>query len=132
MKPPTLVATCHCEQGTIQLQFSLDIPRSNGKVGYPKVDYAALQLITSKVKIEVIPADMGRDKLAITLPAADAVELMGGREPCTETFDCIYRKLCERKRFPLPKQEILGGGEKSMTAQGQTKKPGSHSHEKHK
>jgi hypothetical protein len=32
----------------------------------------------------------------------------------------------------MPDPEIPGGGGKSMTAQGQTKKEGSHSHDSHK
>jgi len=130
IKPLTVVATCQCEQGTIKLQMVLDIPRSGS--GLPNIDYAALQQITSKVRIEILPVAMDQDKLTLTLPAAEAVELIGGAQPCTESFESIRRQVCERKRYPLPKPDIPGGGEKSLTAQGQTKKPGSHSHDKHK
>ena len=125
----TLVATCPCDQGTIKLQMTSDIP---GSVGFASIDFTALQLVTSKVKIDILFADNDQDKLTITLPAAEAVELIGGTRPCTATFDRIRRQVCDLKRYPLPKPEIPGGGEKSLTAQGQTKKPGSHSHDKHK
>ncbi len=130
LKPPTVVATCHCDQGTIKLHMSLDIPR--GGVGFPSIDFAWLHKMTTKIKLEILSTDINFDKLTITLPAAEAVELIGGTKPCTETFDCIRQRVCERKRYPMPTPGIPGGGEKSLNAQGQTKKPGSHSHDKHK
>lgn len=61
-----------------------------------------------------------------------AVELLGGVYPSSETFDLILRRIHELKHYPMPEPEIAGGGGKSKTAQGQTKKPGSHSYDKHK
>lgn len=130
----TIEATCRCQQGVIKLRIDLDIPGAD-KVfeKFPIIpDYAALSRITREVKIEVKPLDPSRRKLSITLPAAEAVELIGGQAPCTETFESIYRQVCGLKQYPLPEPEIPGGGGKSLTAQGQTKKPGSHSHDRHK
>ena len=59
----TVVVTCPCDQGTIKLQMTSDIP---GSVGFASVDFAALQLVTSKVKIEIQPADNDQGKLTIT------------------------------------------------------------------
>jgi hypothetical protein len=123
----------HCNQGTIKLRFSLDSRKGDGHMVYPRsIDFSALNLITTKVRIEILPADINQDRLTITVPASEAVEIMGGREPSTETFHKIHCHVCERKRYPLPKAEIPGGGGKSMSAQGQTKKPDAHSHAKHR
>lgn len=52
--------------------------------------------------------------------------------PTTETYEAFCRKVRERKAYPPAKVPIPCEGGKSLTAQGQTKKPGSHSQDKHK
>src|SRR5262245_26278833 len=98
-KPQTVSLTCHCEQGTIKLRMALDMPNAGAELA--RLDFAALERVTSKVKIEILPADMGQEKLTITLPATEAVALFGGTQPCTATYDSIRRQVCERKRYPL-------------------------------
>lgn len=121
---------CNCEQGKIYVRFKLSISRQQ-RNELKSIDWGALQSIADKVQIRIVPADPRREKLTLTLPASEAVEVFGSVRPCTDTYEQVYSRVLERKRYPMPKPEIPGGG-KSSTAQGQTKKPGSHSHDKHK
>jgi hypothetical protein len=87
-----------------------------------------LPLITTTVQVVV---DTDR-QVSARFRAGECPALFEGKWPSGETFSRILRKVTERKQYPLPEPEIPGGGGKSMTAQGQTKKDGSHSQDRHK
>src|SRR5262249_31477458 len=74
LRPLKVMATFDCEQGTIRLHMLLDGPR--GGAALANIDYRALQLVTTTVRIEILPADSGQAKVTRTLPAAEAVELI--------------------------------------------------------
>lgn len=147
-KPVSVSWTFQCKQGTVRLRFSEDIPITEetrkamggsyvtvtggggGFVGgYPVSEFSSLPLRTTKVRIEIVPIDINASKVTATVPAAEAIKIFGGAPPTDETYDEIMRKIRER-RSPPPTGEVPGLV--SLTAQGQTKKPGSHSHDKHK
>jgi len=87
-----------------------------------------LPLITTTVQV-VVKTDR---QISARFRAEECPALFEGRWPSSETFNRILRKVTERKQYPLPEPEIPGQGGKSITAQGQTKKEGSHSHDRHK
>jgi len=58
--------------------------------------------------------------------SGEEVMLMCGRNwPTADSVENVARSVRERNAYPLPEPEIPGGG-KSLGAQGQTRKPGSH------
>jgi hypothetical protein len=87
--------------------------------------------VTDVVQVIVKPAEKGEGQVSARFPAKDLVALLGGKWPCSDNFQSIVRAICEKNHYPMPEPEIPGGGGKSMTAQGQTKKPGSHSQDRH-
>ena len=96
--PMTVVATHPYGRGTIKLRMVMDV--AGGSVS--DIDYAALQLITTKVKIEIMPDKGNGGKLAISLSASDAVKLIGGVPPSVETYESIYKAVCARKGILPP------------------------------
>jgi hypothetical protein len=126
-----MVGLFHCHHASIKVHFSVETPEGRKLVYSKQFDFSALALVTTKVRIEVFPAHVNREKFAITIPAAEAAKILAPPFPSEES---LYRLMCEvyeRKNFPIPEPGIPGGGGKSMTAQGQTKKPDAHSHKKH-
>ena len=145
-RPVSASWTFQCRQGTIKLRFSWDVPFTeetrkamggayvtetdgNGRRGYPVYEFASLPFMTTKVRIEVIPIDINASKVTATVATAEAMKIFGGGPPTDETYDEILRQVRER-RSPPATGDVPGLV--SLTAQGQTKKPGSHSHDKHK
>jgi hypothetical protein len=140
--------TFQCKQGTVRLRFSKDMPiteqtrkvmggsyvtetddEGRFKRGYHVDEFTSLPFVTMKVRIEIIPIDINASKVMATVPAAEAMKIFGGRPPTDETYDEILWKV--RARCSPPAAGDVPGLV-SLTAQGQTKKPGSHSHDKHK
>jgi hypothetical protein len=140
--------TYQCRQGTVRLRFARDIPQTdesrkavggsyvtetNAKGGfvrgYPVTEFASLPLLTTKIRIEIVPIDINASKVTATVPAVEAMEIFDGLPPSDETYDEVLRQVRDR-RSPPPTGTVPGLI--SLTAQGQTKKPGSHSHDKHK
>ena len=82
--------------------------------------------------IEVRPRDKSVEILRLTIQLSEGAEFFAGGYPTTETYEAFCRKVRERKAYPPAKVPIPCEGGKSPTAQGQTKKPESHSQDKHK
>jgi hypothetical protein len=93
---------------------------------------ASLLKMTSTVQIVIEPFGKKGGQISARFSVVECVALLGGQWPNSETFDRIACAVRERKHYPMPVPEIPGGGGKSMTAQGQTKKAGSHSHDRHR
>lgn len=130
-KPIKLRCPCHCAQGTIILEFALDLPQSKPGGWLSDVEFSQLHLRTSKVTLHVIPVDMNDESFKVTASAVDAVVIIDGVRPTTESYPAIRERVRARLGSP-PQTPGSDRSEKSFTAQGQTKKPGSHSHDKHK
>lgn len=147
-KPVSVSWTFQCKQGTVRLRFSKDIPiteetrkamggsyvtetddKGGFRRGYPVDAFSSLPFMTTKVRIEIVPIDINASKVTATVPTAEAMKMFGGAPPTDETYDEIMRKVRER-RSPPTTGDVPGLV--SLTAQGQTKKPGSHSHDKHR
>lgn len=130
-----------CGDGTVKIRFDTDWCRTLSALGLDdsislfEIDTKivergpeVLPLITTIVQ-GVVKSDR---QVSARFRAGECPALFEGRWPSHETFNRILRKVTERKQYPLPEPEIPGEGGKSMTAQGQTKKEGSHSHDRHK
>src|SRR5262249_20130960 len=133
-----------CRQGRIALHFqceqvamdaAMDAEASSGG------PFAALrsrgpefllQKINVSVRIVVTPASKTERPISATFLAKECAELLKNEWPSSENFTYIERAIREKNHYPMPQPEIPGGGGKSDSAQGQTKKPGSHSHDKHR
>lgn len=118
-----------CKQGSIKLVFEPKSGIDPFKVLRNR-EPAALLEVTSEIQI-VVESHHQRDRISARFSPAECVELLGETWPNSETFNRIARAVRERKAYPMPTPEIPGGGGKSMTAQGQTKKDGSHSQDRH-
>ena len=92
----TISETHQCEQGAVKLRYARDVP--GGKGAARDLDYAAIHLVTTKVKIEVMPADMAQGVISATLTAAEAIWVLGGTRPSTETFAGICERLAQKWR----------------------------------
>lgn len=112
-----------CEKGSIRLKVSALV--------LDPTDYFGALPPATKVEVKITPKAPAKKGLTIKLTPREASELFDGKRPECENFDLIYRRICERKNHPLPEPEVPGGG-RSYSVQGQTKKPGSHSHDKHR
>jgi hypothetical protein len=121
----------HCHHATIKISYSINTPKARELACRGKIGYADMALVTDKVRIEVYPATANREKFSITVKAAEAVKILGPSFPSEESLYQVMCEVYERKNYPIPEPGIPGGGGKSMTAQGQTKKPDAHSHKKH-
>jgi hypothetical protein len=91
-----------------------------------------LYRLAGKIIIHVRPRDKSAEILRLTMQLSEGATFFADGFPTTETYEAFCRKVRDRKRYPPAKVEIPCEGGKSLTAQGQTKKPGSHSHDKHK
>ena len=123
-----------CKDGRVQLRFFVDGERVKGVLGagdwmksLEQRGPDVLPHITQEVQLVIKTSR----QISARFTGAECAEVLCGKWPCNDTFDTILRRVTERSRYPLPKPEIPGGGGKSMTAQGQTKKPGSHSSARH-
>jgi hypothetical protein len=71
---------------------------------------------------------------SVSFSARDFVAVLSRAEPgylSIQDYHGIRLAVQERKNYPIPEPELPGLG-KSFEAQGQTKRPGSHSHDRHK
>jgi hypothetical protein len=89
-----VVCTFQCRQGTVKIRYVEDLP----PVPVDCDDFSRLHLITTSIRLEFFPAETGDRKIAIKLPAAKVVELFGGREPCSDTFDSALGRVRGIKR----------------------------------
>src|SRR5262249_58800449 len=94
-----------------------------------RAGYAILPLVTTRVRVTVRLADGGTESLSVS--ADEWATTLDGKFPDSENLERIRRFIQERNHYPLPEPQVPGPG-KSYQAQGQTKKPGSHSHDRHK
>jgi hypothetical protein len=100
-RPATISVTHRCGQGAIKLRMVLDVKGwSMGAI--ENLDYSGLHLLSTKVTIEIIPNQGKGRKLTTTLSAAKAEKLIGGTQPCTETYEQIYKAICEQKGIQPP------------------------------
>ena len=87
--------------------------------------------ILHQVTLQVRVVIKTNRQISARFTTAEILELFRGEWPNRNNFDRIFRAVNERARYPMPESEMQGGI-KSLDAQGQTKKPGSHSHDKHR
>jgi hypothetical protein len=128
-----------CSRGEIGLHFSMelhDVKDCFGPSGFNHVNLSEekpslLLRLTKQVRLVVKPARKGESQASAWFTSQEVVDLFEGEWPNEKSFTRVAIAIRERRRYPVPKAEIPGSGGKSMTAQGQTKKPGSHSHNKH-
>ena len=123
---------CKCEQGIITIRYSLRVDGSTPKLSYDNFKSPTLAKFFGTIRIEVRPRDITERPFSLTLSTAAAGELVGGVMPTTATYEDFCRKVRDRKAYPPAKAPIPCEGGNSLMAQGQTKKPGSHSQDKHK
>lgn len=90
----------------------------------------ALPAIAHRVTLMIQSPETKNKEVQLTMPVADALEILGGEAPSEANFTRICRRFLDRKHHGgnPPRYELA---EKSMSAQGQTKKPGSHSDGRH-
>ena len=91
-----------------------------------------LAKLSGTARIEVKPKSLTETPFSLTLSVAEACAFVGSETPTTETYEAFCRKVRDRKAYPPAKVPIPCEGGKSLTVQGQTKKPGSHSTDRHK
>lgn len=92
-----------------------------------------LPTIAQEVKLEVRWKEGKRERIISEwFSAVECVEIFRGKWPNEDNLDRILGAIQERKLNGRVMLEIPGGGGKSFEAQGQTKKDGSHSHDKHR
>ncbi len=89
-----------------------------------------LDKISHRVTMTIKSPETKNKEVQLTMPVADAMEIFGGEVPSDANFTRICRRFLDRKHHggnPPPYEPA----ERSMGAQGQTKKPGSHSDGRH-
>lgn len=84
---------------------------------------------TASVQILVTPRGTGEGQFSARFSGRECAELLGGRWPCPETFGRIARQVRDRNRYGTP---VADPPSPRSAAQGQTKKDGSHSHDRHR
>jgi hypothetical protein len=136
--PLTQTRVFTCCQGTISVCYSAEIRDLKKVLGtdnpskwYQEAGPDILPHLTRQVQLSVKPACKSERQISARFSAAECVAVFQGEWPNDTTFSRIAAAVREKKNYPMPEPEIPGGGGKSRTAQGQTKKPGSHSHNKH-
>jgi hypothetical protein len=134
---PGTTTTCPflCRDGVIKISFARDkvLPASLGK-WTEFAPYELLQVLdqlTHRVTMTIKSPETKNKEVQLTMPIADAVEILGGEVPSDSNFTRICRRFLDRKHHGGASPAVEPA-ERSMNAQGQTKKPGSHSHDKHK
>jgi hypothetical protein len=118
-----------CKQGVV---FVFAPKQGLNPCRYEKRDPDCLPELTDEIQIVIEPLDQRTGQVSARFSARECVELLGEKWPSSESFEQLAASVRERKAYPPPKPEIPGGGGKSLTAQGQTKKDGSHSQDRHK
>ena len=116
-----------CDQGLITIRYKVE----HGAIS-PEQMIENLANLTGTVRIEVKPKNLDESPFSLTLSVAEACAFIGSETPTSETYEDFCRKVRDRKAYPPAKVPIPCEGGKSLTAQGQTKKPGSHSTDRHK
>src|SRR5262249_34784024 len=136
--PATLTYPFRCSSGTIEMAMSMehgDLRRVFGTVGgYEHLlskEPSILGELTKEVQLTLKPAAKKSGQVSARFKVDEFVKLLGGEWPNQNNFSRLAAAIRDRRNYPLPEEEIPGSAGKSMTAQGQTKKPGSHSHDKH-
>lgn len=120
------------DAGVITIRYTRDkVSTSNlsNQVSWEGVEELAfLPQLTHRVTISF---KVDGKVLSLTVPVEEAVEILGGEVPSNANFHAIHRRFLDRKHHGgvVPIHEPA---ERSPSAQGQTKKPGSHSQDKHK
>jgi hypothetical protein len=117
-----------CRQGKIVLEYRV-MPRVKCP---PDESFSVTDLptLTQFVRV-VIDARLPRKRrISATFTAAECAQLLTRLPPSSDTFEQIAAVVQERKENPPA--SASEAQEKSFGAQGQTKKPGSHSHDRHK
>jgi hypothetical protein len=123
-----------CQDGVVKVSFARDkILPSQVKDWNDLLIGETLEALTSiahRVTITIRSPETKNKEVQLTMPVADAMEIFGGEVPSDANFTRICRRFLDRKHHggnPLPSEPA----ERSMSAQGQTKKPGSHSEGRH-
>ena len=120
-----------CKKGAVVFAFAPK-PGTNPFNDIAGKEPEILLRLTTEIQIVIEPPARKRGRISARFLPQECVELLSKQWPCDANFDQIATAVRERKHYPMPKVEIPGGGGKSATAQGQTKKPGSHSQDKHR
>ena len=128
----TFSRKCKCGQGLITIRYKLEDDDTKPELSTENFKSPTLAKWTGTIRIEVKPYDAAETPYSLFLSTAEACDFVGGDMPTTETYEAFCRKVRERKAYPPAKVPIPCEGGKSLTAQGQTKKPGSHSTDRHK
>ena len=120
--------------GVLEVSFTRDKVVPNALKNWAALPFGELlthlPALTHRVTITIkSPETKGKDS-QLTMPVADAMEIFGGEVPCDANFTRICRRFLDRKHHG-PTPPPFEPAERSMTAQGQTKKPGSHSDGRH-
>lgn len=87
-----------------------------------------LPFVTSEVRIII----KGEHQVSAKFTGQECCEALKDAWPSADNFDDLFVAVNSRARYPMPKPEIPVEDQKSCGAQGQTKKPGSHSQDRHK
>lgn len=112
----TLTQEFSCEQGIVKVRMTIDLEGAGIRIiDTEKWNFSNLLTHSSQVTIEVVPKLAICRKLATTVTAAKAEELIDGKEPSTETFWLIYDKLCVKKGI-TPTHPLAGTQAKPRTA----------------
>jgi hypothetical protein len=127
---PTYRCRWHCKQGHIVFVFTPK--RGVNPNQYQNRGPDSLLELTDEIQIVIEPPDQQPGLISARFSVRECVEFLEGKWPNSESFDRIAALVRERKAYPPPEPGVPGGGGKSMTAQGQTKKDGSHSQDRHK
>ena len=133
-----LPLVCTCEQGKIHVQFDTDgiaLKTVLGQNTLSEVIRAqgpeVFLRISSAVRIIVEWSSGTEGQISARFEPAECYAIFNGKWPDSDSFSRVERAVRGEKLSPTPEPEIPGGGDKSRTAQGQTKKEGSHSHDRH-
>jgi hypothetical protein len=125
-----------CNEGVVVLSFT---PKQGSDPNQSLASRGpeALLELTSEVQIVIKLPNRKAGQISARFTAAECYKLLEGRvsktfELSSQVFEFLANAVHERKHYPMPAAEIPGEGGKSMTAQGQTKKPGSHSNDRHR
>jgi hypothetical protein len=127
--------TLKCKRGKVILAFSTTPKHVKAKLG--SYDWNILlkerspEILTSiadMIKVIVVT----EKQQSAYFKSTECSDLFDGKWPCDDNFDRILRMVTERKRYPISPPEPPGIERKTLDAQGQTKKGGSHSQDRHK
>lgn len=84
--------------------------------------------LIGQIRVTVTAAE-NDSQVSAEFSGEEVVAMLGDRWPDEQNFDHLHRSVVDRRCYPL--NETLPPSERSFTAQGQTKKPGSHSGDRH-